>query len=393
MSRAQGRFIAIYCGLLMSIGAFSIDISLPAIPGMVTDLGAPYAMVQWTVTIYMFTGAFGQLLAGPASDRFGRRRVLAAGLLAYLAGSLVCAISPGVEVLLAGRALQGFGAAAPIVMSRAIIRDLYSGAELARNLAFATMFFALGPIIAPFVGSFLDGQFGWRAIYASLAVWAVLLAMMLVFIPETLKHSQRDALSPRVFRANTIRLLRHPQSRRFLAVSVTAMAAMLLIITSAAPLYEANFGLTGFAFASYFALHGTGIVIGQWANRRLIPRVGVVRAALIGAGVLTFAASLILMVALGGAMTPVLLTGLLIFYATSYLIVYSNAAAMVLDPHGDIAGFSTALMGFMSQIGASMIVSVLVIFIGGSLVAWALALTAICLVCLVQIGTWKGRAP
>ncbi|MCB1417994.1 MAG: multidrug effflux MFS transporter [Notoacmeibacter sp.] len=391
MSKALSRFIAIYCGLLMSIGAFSIDISLPAIPGMVTDLAAPTAWVQWTVTIYMFTGAFGQLLAGPASDRFGRKPVLLAGIALYFAGAVLSALAPGVEWLLAGRALQGFGAAAPIVMSRAIIRDLYAGAELARNLAFATMFFALGPVIAPFAGSFLDGQFGWRAIYASLAVWAVALAVMLAFIPETLKSPQRDALSPRVFRANTVRLIRHPQSRRFLAVSVTAMAAMLLIITSAAPLYEENFGLTGLAFASYFALHGLGIVIGQWANRRLIPRVGVVRAALTGAGVLTFAASLILMVALGGTMTPGLLTGLLIFYATSYLIVYSNAAALVLDPHGEIAGFSTALMGFMSQMGAAIIVSVLVVFIGGSLVAWAAVLTAICLVCLVQIGTWKGQ--
>ncbi|MCB1383813.1 MAG: multidrug effflux MFS transporter [Notoacmeibacter sp.] len=390
MSKAQGRFIAIYCGLLMSIGAFSIDISLPAIPGMVTDLAAPTAWVQWTVTIYMFTGAFGQLLAGPASDRYGRKPVLLAGIAVYFAGAVLSALAPGVEWLLAGRALQGFGAAAPIVMSRAIIRDLYEGPELARNLAFATMFFALGPIIAPFAGSFLDGHFGWRAIFAALAMWAVALALMLAFIPETLKAPQRDALSPAVFAANTIRLLKHPQSRRFLLVSVAAMSAMLLIIASAAPLYEQNFGLTGLAFASYFALHGTGIVIGQWANRRLIPRAGVVRAAMTGAGVLTLAASLILMVAVGGTMTPGLLTGLLVLYATSYLIVYSNAAAMVLDPHGDIAGFSTALMGFMSQIGAATIVSVLVVFIGGGLIAWAAVLTVLCLVNLLLVGTWRG---
>ncbi|MCB1425897.1 MAG: multidrug effflux MFS transporter [Zhengella sp.] len=391
MSQALGRYVALYCGLLMSIGAFSIDISLPAIPAMVRALDEPYAMVQWTVTIYMFASAFGQLLWGPASDRFGRKAMLGGGLAFYFAGSMICVFAPDIVTLLAGRALQGFGASAAIVMSRAFIRDLYSGEELARNLALATMFFALGPIIAPFIGSGLAALFGWRAIFAALVAWSLLLIAMMTGVPETLKTRQAQALSPASYWRNTLRLLRHPQSRRFIWVSIASMTSMLLIIASAPRIYETSFGLTGLAFASYFAFHGIGIVIGQVGNRHVIRQFGVARAAVAGNLVLVAASGLILAAALSGIMTPVLITGLLILYATSYLVVYSNAAAMVLDPHGEVAGFATALYGFASMIGSSTIVSALVLFNGGSMISWAASLLAICLVCLALTATWRAR--
>lgn len=391
MSQALGRYVALYCGLLMSISAFSIDISLPAIPAMVRELDEPYALVQWTVTIYMFSSAFGQLLWGPASDRFGRKAMLAGGLIFYFSGSVICVLAPDIATLLAGRGLQGFGASAAIVMSRAFIRDLYSGEELARNLALATMFFALGPIIAPFVGSGLAWVFGWRAIFVALVAWSLLLLAMMHGVPETLKARQREALSAGSYWRNTLRLLRHPQSRRFIWVSIASMTAMLLIIASAPRIYEANFGLTGLAFASYFAFHGIGIVIGQWGNRHVIRQFGVARAAVAGNLVLVLASGLILAGAMAGVMSPVLITGLLILFATSYLVVYSNAAAMVLDPHGEVAGFATALYGFASMIGSSTIVSGLVVFNGGSMVSWAGSLLTICLVCLALTGTWRAR--
>jgi MFS transporter, DHA1 family, multidrug resistance protein len=117
----------------MSISSFAIDITLPAFPEMVDRLDAPYATVQWTVTVYMFAAGLAQLVWGPASDRFGRRPVLAAGLSIFLLGSVLTSIAPSIEWLLAGRRSRGFGAAAAIVLARAILRDLYSGQELARN--------------------------------------------------------------------------------------------------------------------------------------------------------------------------------------------------------------------------------------------------------------------
>ncbi len=388
-----GRFLVFYCGLLMSLGAFSVDITLPSIPAMVAGLDAPYALVQWTVTVYILVSGIGQLFWGAASDRFGRKATIATGLGLYLAGSLIALAAPGIAVLLAGRALQGLGAASAMVASRAMIRDVYSGEELARNLALASMFFALGPIVAPLVGSVVAEFTGWRAIFALLSGWSVILLVLLVRIPETIVERSPDALSLAVFAERTGRLVRHPQSRRFLVVSAVIMSAMLLILSAAPRIYEANFGITGVTFALFFAVHGTGIVIGQWANRRMIRRFGIVAAAAMGNAVLIAAMLGILAVWAAGLMNPFVLSGLLVLFATSYLIVYSNAGALVLDPHGAIAGHATAIFGFSSQLGGALIVSAMVVFVGGDIGAWAGSILAICLINLALVATWTRIRP
>lgn len=393
MAKPSGgsRFAVIYCGLLMSIGAFSVDITLPSIPAMVGDLAAPYGMVQWTVTIFMLAAGIGQLFWGAAMDRFGRKPTVGAGLALYVAGSALAAFSPSIELLLAGRLLQGFGSGAGYVASRTIIRDLFSGAELARNLALASMIFALGPILAPLIGSLIAEVTNWRAIFAALGGWALFLALLLARLPETVGTRAMDAFSPSVFRARTRRLVIHPQSRRFLVVSFVSMSTMLLILTVSPRIYEERFGVVGLAFAAYFAAHGSGIVIGQWANRRMIRARGVVPAAIAGNLVLIVAIAGILAAHLAGLLGPLELCGLLILFATSYMIVYSNAAAMALDPHGDMAGHATAFYGFTSQIGSSIAVSGLVFFVGGNVTLWAGTLLAICLLSLALIASWRGR--
>ncbi len=387
----SGRFIVFYCGLLMSLGAFSVDITLPSIPAMVDGLAAPYALVQWTVTVYMLVSGIGQLFWGAASDRFGRKATVATGLGLYLAGSLVAMAAPTIGILLAGRALQGLGAASAMVASRAIIRDVYSGEELARNLALASMFFALGPIVAPLVGALIAEFTSWRSIFAVLSAWSVILIVLLARIPETVARRSHDALSLAVFVERTGRLLRHPQSRLFLVVSAVIMSAMLLILSSAPRIYEANFGIAGITFALFFAVHGTGIIVGQLFNRRLIRKVGTIRATIVGNAVLIGAMLAMLAVWAAGAMNPFVMSGLFVLFATSYLVVYSNAGAMVLDPHGDIAGHATAIFGFTGQMGAALTVSALVVFVGGDVGAWAGSILTICLVNLALVAGWQIR--
>ncbi|QDY99368.2 multidrug effflux MFS transporter [Nitratireductor mangrovi] len=386
------RAIVVYCGLLMSISAFTVDITLPSFPAMAADLDAPFEQVQWTITLYMVGAGLGQLLWGSLSDRFGRRLVLGAGLGLFLVGCLSAAFSPSILALLASRLLQGAGAAAAIVCSRAILRDLHAGEELARSLALATAIFAVGPIFAPLIGAGMAAVAGWRFIFLALAIFAAGLLLALLRLPETLSSRSMDAVRPKVFAARTLRLFRHPQSRHFLLLSAVIMSSMLLILAVAPRIYEHAFGLTGTGFALFFALHGMGIVIGQTINRRLIRRVGVVDAMIAGNAVLIISAGLMVTFALAGWMNAYLMTALLVLFATSYLIVYSNAAAMVLDPHGDIAGFTAAFYGFTSQIGASVAVSLLVIGIAASTVAFAAVLIAICGTCLAGLLLWRGRS-
>lgn len=386
------RAIVIYCGLLMSVSSFTVDITLPTFPAIVGALDAPYAMVQWTITIYMFTAGIAQLFWGPASDRFGRRAALASGLGVYLAGCLMAALAPSIELLLAGRALQGLGGAAAIVLSRAILRDMFSGNELGRNLALASAIFAVGPILAPLFGAAIGVPLGWRAVFAFLAAFALLLLAVLIRLPETVMQRAPDALRPAIIAQRFRRLFAHPQSRHFMILSGVIMSSMLLILSALPRLYEANFGLTGLAFAGLFALHGFGIVVGQSVNHRLIPVLGIVKAMIVANLVLIAAAAMAFTVAAAGIATPWLMTAILILFATSYLVVFSNAAAMVLDPHGEIAGFAASLYGFSSQIGGAAITTVTIVVVGDSLAAFGAALLVICGVTLAMLLAWQRRA-
>ncbi len=383
------RSIVVYCGLLMSISSFSVDITLPSFGTMTRDFGAPFEQVQWTISLYMIGAGIGQLIWGSVSDRFGRRPALAAGLGLFLVGCLVAALSPTIHLLLASRVLQGLGAASAIASSRAIIRDRHSGEELARNLALATAIFAVGPILAPLIGAAVAALSGWRFIFLGLAIFAGGLLVVLPRLPETLRTPSAEATRPRVFLQRAGRLLNHPQSRHFLFLSAIIMSSMLLILAATPRIYEHAFGLTGTAFALYFAFHGFGIIIGQAANRRLIRRIGIVDAMVAGNLVLLLSVLLMLAAIWAGMMNPPVMTALLILYATSYLIVYSNAAAMVLDPHGDIAGFTAAFYGFVSQIGSAAIVAVLVVLTGDSVSAFCWTLLAICTLCLAGLLAWR----
>ncbi|MFN3764849.1 MAG: Bcr/CflA family efflux MFS transporter [Aliihoeflea sp.] len=386
------RAIVVYCGVLMSISSFTVDITLPSFPDIVAELDTRYALVQWTIAIYMLAAGIAQLVWGPASDRYGRRVTLACGLAVYLAGCLLGALAPTIELLLAARALQGLGAAAAIVLARTILRDLFSGQELGRNLALASAIFAVGPILAPLVGAAIATPFGWRAIYGFLAIFGIGLIAALWRMPETIGEKVPEATRPAVLARRFKRLFIHPQSRRFLIVSAVIMSSMLMILSALPRLYEANFAVTGPAFAMFFALHGIGIIIGQVLNRRIIPVLGIVRAMLLANAILIVAALLVLVVTFSGLVSAPLLTAIMILFATSYLVVFSNGAAMVLDPHGDIAGFAASLYGFVSQIGGAAITLVTVVLVGDSLVAFGLALLAICGTSAIMVFDWQRRA-
>ncbi len=386
------RLIVGYCGLLMSVSAISVDSTLPVFPAMVDDLAAPYERVQWSVTVFILSLGIGHLLWGSASDRFGRRPVLASGLSIFVVGNALAVVAPTIETLLAGRILQGVGGAAAVVSSRAIIRDLFSGRDLARNLAMATAVFAFGPIVAPLAGSAIAAVSGWRTVFGATAGFGVLLLAALFFLPETVPVRTVDAMRPAVMVRRTGQLFAHPQSRYFLLLSGLVMSAIILILSGAPRVYEASFGIAGTSFAVYFAIHGIGIIIGQMVNRRLIGSIGTERTMLRAGFVLVLASGLMLALTLGGLMTGWLVTALLVLFASSYLIVYSNAASLVLDPHGDIAGFAASFYGFLSQVVSALIVSGLVVIGGDSLTAWATMLLAICLGTLVAVGLWQRSA-
>lgn len=384
--------IVLYCGLLLSVTAFSVDITLPAFSLIAADLGADYALVQLIIPVFIMATGVGQILGGPLSDRFGRKPVIMTGLSLYSAGAVICHLAPSIEVLLAGRAVQGLGAAVGPVVGRAIIRDLFSGTELARNLALAMMIFAFGPIVAPLLGVSIMTMGSWRLIF--LVITAFGLALLFVGamrLPETIPSRNRDATRPATLRANLAAVMALPESRFYVLMAGPVMAMMLTILVALPRVFNESYGISGTWFAILFALHGLGIIAGQWVNRRMISAWGIVEAVLAGSAIVFLSSLLVAGLPPSGLSHPYMLSAIMILFATSFLIVMSNATALALDPHPAIAGFVSSLVGFFAQLVGSLIAIAAAMWIGGSVLRLGIALSCLTGFVLVML-YWREGA-
>src|SRR5580658_8687618 len=191
----SSRFFVVLLGSLMMVNVLSIDAMLPALPALGASLEATPDQVQLTLSLYLVGYALGQFAAGPMSDRFGRRPVLITGLAVYGLASLACAASRRIDVLVAARVVQGLAACGGPVIVRAIVRDHFSGARAAQTLSLLTTVFAVGPLLAPFIGGALLVRFGWPSIFLFIALCAAsLVTAAWLALAESLAERDHDAL-------------------------------------------------------------------------------------------------------------------------------------------------------------------------------------------------------
>ena len=208
---------AIVLGLLTAVGPFAIDMYLPALPAIGTDLQVTPGAVQLSVVAFFTAVGLCQLVYGPVSDMFGRRRPLFIGMILYTIGGIGCALAPNIETLIAMRFLQGVGACAGMTIPRAIIRDLHTGPSAARLMSLVMLVFSVSPMLAPLSGSMVSVLVGWRAIFAVLAFFGVLGLLLAIFaLPETRLPEARISSSWRSALANYGLLLR---DRRYLGIT------------------------------------------------------------------------------------------------------------------------------------------------------------------------------
>lgn len=374
------RSLVVYCGLLLTVGAFSVDITLPFFSIMREALRCSDEAIQGTVTIYVAGMGIGQIVFGPVSDRYGRRPAIAAGLGIYLVGATVALLSSTIEVMLAGRALQGLGAAAGPVVGRAILRDLFTGPKLAQNMALATGIFSFGPIFAPLIGVGIAQAGGsWRSIFVGMALFALVLLGVLLRAPETLAARRIDALHLGALVNNIATVFRHRQSRYFILLAPVVGSTMLLILTGMPRVFEHEFGITGPLFAVLFALHGFGIIFGQFLNHRMIARRGAVVSALLATSMMILATGLITLCARLHWLDPYLLAFFGFVFAIGYLIVVANAASLTLDPHGAIAGSVSSIYGFFVGVSSAALATLIVVLTESRVLLWGLSLLGISL--------------
>ena len=303
---SRGLFLAILAGLGM-VGPFSIDTMFPAFTRMSLEWGASELALQQIVSVYMLTFAVMSLAHGPLSDALGRKPMIIAGTIAYIVASVGCALSPSLPVLLVFRAVQGLSAGAGVIISRAMVRDVYADAQAQRTMSHIAMIFGLAPALAPVVGGLLLGFGGWRVIFWFLVgIGFVMLALVLFFLPETHPAEQRTPLNVAQLAASLWSVAKNPNGRRLGFAAMFNNGAMFLYVSSAPLLVVNLLGLGENDFWVLFFPLISGMVIGSWVAGRLAGRISGARLASLGYTISLFAgaANLILSVLPGTGKLP-----------------------------------------------------------------------------------------
>jgi DHA1 family bicyclomycin/chloramphenicol resistance-like MFS transporter len=337
------RFLIL--GGLAAFGPLSIDMYLPALPQLGVDLGAPAAAVQLTLTACLVGLAVGQLVAGPLSDRLGRRRPLLVGISAYVVASLLCATAPSVPVLAGLRFVQGLAGAAGIVISRAVVRDLYTGAAAVRFFSLLMLVTGTAPILAPVIGGQVLELTSWRGIFVLLSVIgsAILVAVGLG-LRETLPEERRRDDGPLEV-ATTMRLVL--ADRRFLGYALASGLAFggLFAYVSGSPfVLQGIYGASPQTFSAIFAVNSVGLVVASQINGRLAGRVDA-HAILRGAIAAMALAGLTLLLVVEAGLGIVAVLPPLFAMVASIGIVMPTSTALALRDHAAVAGSASALVG------------------------------------------------
>jgi DHA1 family bicyclomycin/chloramphenicol resistance-like MFS transporter len=372
--------LALLLGGLSAVGPLSLDMYLPGLPQLGADLTASTSATQLSLTACLAGLALGQLVAGPLSDRMGRRTPVLLGSALFAAASLACAIAPSIGVLIALRFLQGAGGAAGIVIGRAVVRDLYSGDASARMFSSLMLVNGLAPILAPVWGAQILAFTSWKGVFVVLAVIGTLLLLAAaVALPESLAPGPRE-------KADLRALLR---DRRFAALTLCSglmMAAMFGYIAGSPFVLQTIHGISEQAFSLVFALNGAGILAASYLSRRLIGRAR--PAQLLRAGVATGGAGAALILAtvlLDWPVAPLLLGFFLL--VSSIGLVGPNATALALADHPRNAGSASALLGtsqFLLGAAAAPLVG-----LAGEHTAVPMAVTIAALVALAAVCAWR----
>ena len=358
---------AIILGLLSCVGPFAIDMYLPALPAVATDLGASIASVQTTLTAFFIAFGVAQLAYGPAADWYGRRPPIFVGLAIFIAGSLACAYAPSIGWLTAARFVQGLGAAAVMVIPRAIIRDMHTGTEATRLMALVMLVISVSPMLAPLAGSGLIAIADWRAIFVVLAAAAIASILLTAFMqPETLKAQDRAPIEMRALYAGAKTLLRDPYFMGLTFIGGFGMASFFVFIASASFVYTSQYGLTPTGFSIAFAINAIGFFGATQMAAGLGERYGMAQVvAMATAGFLGFTA-LLLALALAGFDSLPVVVGLLLCANACLGLVIPPVMVMALDPHGDIAGLASSLGGTLQMLAGGAMIALASPFFDGT---------------------------
>ena len=350
--RRTGLLVTLLLGGLTATPPLAMDMYLPSLPQVTEALSAPAATVQLTLTACLLGMALGQLVVGPMSDRWGRRRPLLAGLAVYVVATALCAVAPTVEFLVGFRLLQGLAGAAGIVIARAVVRDLYDGVAMARFFSTLMLIGGVAPIVAPLVGGQILRVTDWRGVFVVLTVIGALLAALVwARLPETLRAADRhtggvgDAL--RSMRG----LLADLPFTGYMLTGGFAFAALFAYISASPFVIQEIYGASPQTFSLLFGVNSVGlVVVGQINGKVLVGRVGLDRVLGVGLLIVTAAATALLLMATGvfGEVGLLPLAAALFVLMSAMGVTLPNAQSLALLRTRHSAGSASALLGTSS---------------------------------------------
>jgi DHA1 family bicyclomycin/chloramphenicol resistance-like MFS transporter len=349
-SPAERLWIALILGSLAAFGPLSLDMYLPALPILGEDLRTSTSLAQLSLTACLLGLSLGQLLAGPLSDVRGRRTPLLAGLAVYTAASLLCAFAPSIWALIVLRFIQGLAGSAGIVISRAIVRDLYSGTELTKFFSLLMLVNGVAPILAPVAGGQLLRVSDWPVVFIVLGlIGLVMFFTVLLGLPETLPVDRRSQGGIRNTMSTFRRLISDRTFMGFALCQGLVVAAMFAYISGSPFVIQNIYGASPQMFSLFFAVNGLGIIIASQTTGRLVSRTGEMKLLISGLCLASFGGIMLLIMILAKAGLAAILPCLFLV-VSSVGIVTTAGFSLAMQNQKQAAGSASALLGVLSFI-------------------------------------------
>lgn len=385
--------LALFLGLISAVGLFAIDMYLPALPAIGQQLHANSHAVQASLMSFFIAMALSQLVYGPVSDMFGRKRPLYFGLVLFAAGSVGCALSPDIETLIVFRFLQGMGACAGVVIARAIVRDLHTGVAAAQLMSRLMLVFSVSPILAPLAGSIVTAFGSWRLIFWVMVAAAAVGLVIAVFLMEETRPAERRAESSVASALSAYRtLLSDPYYLGLVGIAAFGMSSYMIYVANSSFVLIEHYGLSPSFYSAVFSVNAVAFIGMSQLNARLSRRFGlrrVFRSAIAGYAITMVALGFV--TAIGIDRLEVMAAFLFVGYGFLGLVI-PTSAVLALEAHGRIAGTASALMGTLQFVTSAIVIGTSAVFFDGTalpmVMTVALASTA---VLLLSIATMRHR--
>jgi DHA1 family bicyclomycin/chloramphenicol resistance-like MFS transporter len=353
----SAEFIIII-SMMMALTALSIDAMLPALPKISSDLGATNPNDrQLIISLIFFGQAVGQLFFGPLSDKTGRKPAIYAGYALFIVGSLISVFSINFSAMLIGRALQGIGISAPRAVSMALVRDKLEGRRMAQVMSFASTIFILVPMIAPTIGQGILSVAGWRGIFGSFILFALVTVVWFALrVPETLALENRLPFSAKQIVDSTIKVVNIRITLGYTLVLGLVQGVFIGYLNSSQQIFQEQYGL-GTLFPLYFAVISLSLGMASLANTRLVMRYGMDKLAQWALnGIFALAILFLGAAAVYSGQPP--LWSLMTYLMMSFFcigILFGNISALAMQPLGRLAGVGAAVVGSLSTLISTLL--------------------------------------